>query len=276
MPMLVSIARCIDVVPGMTPHTVLHCGPALEWPDMCDPLRRSIRATVIAEAWAGADGDVSELIASGSVRLAPANTHDTVLPMATAIGPTAPVLVVDDDASSTRAFSAVNQGSGRAVVRRRFAGCDRATDHHMTPSRRSSPRLWSCPAPSTCSRWQRRACRWATRCMRSQATTNLLWRTLLPHLLGVESGRRIEAARFLSGNHLFFLNVAMARAKAVLMSAYDVPGSSIVVGMSRNGTTFGIRLAGTGEKEFLTRAQGGQRALPPRVQRGDGRVGYRR
>ena len=52
---------------------------------MCDPLRRSIRATVIAEAWAGADGDVSELIASGSVRLAPANTHDTVLPMATAI-----------------------------------------------------------------------------------------------------------------------------------------------------------------------------------------------
>lgn len=255
-PMLVSIARCIDVVPGMTPHTVLHCGPALEWPDMCDPLRRSIRATVIAEAWAGADGDVSELIASGSVRLAPANTHDTVLPMATAIGPTAPVLVVDDDASSTRAFSAVNQGSGRAP----WFGVDSpdAIERLTTIRDAVAPVLAAAlelSGPIDVFALAAQGLQMGDEMhMRSQATTNLLWRTLLPHLLGVESGRRIEAARFLSGNHLFFLNVAMAGAKAVLMSAYDVPGSSIVVGMSRNGTTFGIRLAGTGEKEFLAPA----------------------
>ena len=43
--------------------------------------------------------------------------------------------------------------------------------------------------------------------MRSQATTNLLLRTLLPYLVGLQDPRAAEVARFLSANHLFFLNI---------------------------------------------------------------------
>jgi len=255
-PMLVGVGRCSDVVPGLSPRTVLHCGPALEWPDMCDPLRRSIGAAVVAEGWAGDVRDVPRLVARGDVRLAPANAHDTVLPMATAIGPTAPVLVVDNDAAGTRAFSAVNQGPGRAP----WLGVDapEAVERLATIRDVVAPvlaqALASCGPVDVFSLVAQGLQMGDEVHVRSQATTNLLWRHLLPHLVGIQSPQLVAAARFLSGNHLFFLNIAMAAAKAVLMSAYDVAGSSVVVGMSRNGTTFGIRLAGTGSAEFLAPA----------------------
>jgi hypothetical protein len=262
-PLLVGIARCIDVVPGMTPRTVLHCGPAADWPDMCDPLRRSISATVVAEGWSGAVGEASELVAGGSVRLAPANAHDVVLPMATAIGPTAPVLVVDNEAAGTRAFSAINQGPGRAPwfgVNSPEA-IERLTTIRDVVAPVLAQALESSGPIDVFAHAAQGLQMGDEMHMRSQATTNLLWRTLLPYLVQVDSPRRVEAARFLSGNHLFFLNVAMAAAKAMLMSAYDVPGSSIVVGMSRNGTTFGIRLAGIRGEEFLATAPHVDRAL---------------
>jgi len=57
----------------------------------------------------------------------------------------------------------------------------------------------------------------------------------------------VELGRFLSGNHLFFLNLAMAAARSLIAWARDVDGASIVVGMARNGTTFGVRLPGSDE-----------------------------
>jgi len=54
-------------------------------------------------------------------------------------------------------------------------------------------------------------------------------------------------AQYLSANHLFFLNLAMAGAKATAMWAEQVEGSSIVTMMCRNGTSYGIRLAGSDE-----------------------------
>ena len=81
--------------------------------------------------------------------------------------------------------------------------------------------------------------------MRTQAATNLLTRTWLPHIAALPDPVRVPFASYLAGNHLFFLNLAMAAAKSLQLHAQQVPGSSIVTTMSRNGTTFGIKLAGT-------------------------------
>src|SRR5690606_4508824 len=53
-----------------------------------------------------------------------------------------------------------------------------------------------------------------------------------------------------SENYLFFLNVAIAAAKATTDWAAQVPDATIVTGMARNGTTFGIRLGATGDRWF--------------------------
>ena len=73
--------------------------------------------------------------------------------------------------------------------------------------------------------------------MRSQATGNLLMRDLLSAFaaLGGEA-----SARFIAGNHHFFLNLTMAACKCASLAASGVDGSSVVTLMSRNGTDVGI------------------------------------
>jgi hypothetical protein len=56
--------------------------------------------------------------------------------------------------------------------------------------------------------------------------------------------------RFVNGNDHFFLNPGMAASKVSADAARDVPGSSLVVAMARNGTDFGIQVSGTGDRWF--------------------------
>src|SRR5687767_15137471 len=51
-PVLVGVGSARERVPEMGERTILHPGPPLQWEEFCDPLRRSVRAGVIAEGWA--------------------------------------------------------------------------------------------------------------------------------------------------------------------------------------------------------------------------------
>jgi len=110
-----TVATAADVLPDVGRRTLLHCGPAIEWPDVSDPLRRSMRAATVAEGWAADVTEADTLLQTGGVQLEPANQHGTVVPMATALGPSMPVLVVDNQDGGTRAFSAINQGPGEVA-----------------------------------------------------------------------------------------------------------------------------------------------------------------
>jgi hypothetical protein len=94
--------------------------------------------------------------------------------------------------------------------------------------------------------------------MRSQATGNLLLRTLAPGLAAVGGEC---AARFIASNHHFFLNLTMAAAKCASLAASGVPGSSVVTLMSRNGVDVGIQLAGLPGRWLLGEAAPVQDAL---------------
>lgn len=59
---------------------------------------------------------------------------------------------------------------------------------------------------------------------------------------------------WLLDNPQHFLNYAMASAKLALDRARDIPGSSIVTAISRNGSVCGVRLAGTGSQWFTAPA----------------------
>jgi hypothetical protein len=55
---------------------------------------------------------------------------------------------------------------------------------------------------------------------------------------------------FIAGNDQFFLNVAMAMGKSILDPARGIERASVVTAMARNGTDFGIRVAGCGDEWF--------------------------
>jgi hypothetical protein len=246
-PLAVAVLPAADVIPGLDGRTLLHCGPPVDYGAAVDPLRRSMRAAVVAEGWAGSVADADRLLASGEIGLAPANRHDTVVPMVTAIGPSQPVWVVENAAGGNRAFAPVNQGPGdtawfgrdtpAAVERLRFLASvagpllgDAVRDHGPLDVLGIAAQGLQMGDDVH---------------IRVQASTNLLLRDLLPHLAALDDPRRVALAEFLAGNHLVFLTVAMAAARALTGWAMDVPDSSIVTTMTRNGAEFGVGLAGS-------------------------------
>ena len=92
---------------------------------------------------------------------------------------------------------------------------------------------------------------------RNRAGTLMLLRDLGPALVssGADAADVAEVLRFVGGNDHFFLNLAMPACKLALDAARDVPGSTMVVAMSRNGTDFGIQVSGTGDEWFTGPAQ---------------------
>jgi hypothetical protein len=245
-PLLVGVSTVAETVPDVDGKVLLHPGPPLDWADFCGPLRRSARAAAVAQGWASSLEEAEALIGRGEVRVEPANHHATVVPMATVIGPLDPVFVVENGSGGNRSYAPLNQGPGevpwfgvdtpeaiRKLIWLREVGGPALAE----ALGRSGPiDLFSLVAQGLQMGDDVH--------IRSQATTNLFLRALLPYLVAGGHPGRLELARFLSSNHLFFLNLAMAAAKATVDWAAQVEEASVVVGMARNGTTFGIRLGG--------------------------------
>src|SRR6266581_2012697 len=92
---------------------------------------------------------------------------------------------------------------------------------------------------------------------RNRAASALLIKALAPAIaaLDVPAAARARMLTFAGGNEHFFLNVSMAACKAALDAAHGVPHSTLVTAMARNGTDFGIRVSGLGDRWFTGPAQ---------------------
>ena len=249
VPLLVDVAPAGRLITGLPDRTLLHCGPEIAWAQVCDPLRRSMRAATVAEGWAATVEEADGILADGSVRLEPAYRYDTVMPMASAIGRSAPVFAVDNRDGGTRAFAPVNQGPGETAW---FGRETPAAIARLALLRDvGGPMLrdiLDSTGPIDIFALAAQGVQIGDDVhMRTQGTTSLMIRQLLPQIATLPDEGRLEFAQFLSGNHLFFLNLAMAGAKASALWAEQVEGSSIVTMMCRNGTTYGIRTAGSSE-----------------------------
>src|SRR5207302_583810 len=87
---------------------------------------------------------------------------------------------------------------------------------------------------------------------RNVAASALLCRALVPHLVRAarEGAVLARVTEFVGANDQFFLNLAMAAGKAMADPILGVSGSTLVATMARNGTEFGIRVAGLGDRWF--------------------------
>ncbi len=249
LPLLTGVITVAEAAPDLPEATLLHCGPAIGYADAADPLRRSMQAAAVAEGWAAHPEQADSLLGRGKIGLRPANTYRVVVPMATALGPGAPLYVLDNEAGGTTGYAPVSQGPGEVA----WFGC--ATEASIARLvflrevaapviRRIVPRT----GPLDVLALAAQAVAMGDDVhVRTQAATNLLIREWLPHLAELGGPETAAFARFLAANHLFFLTLAMGAARSLTEWAAQVPESSIVTTMARNGTTFGIRLAGSGQ-----------------------------
>jgi Protein of unknown function (DUF1116) len=87
---------------------------------------------------------------------------------------------------------------------------------------------------------------------RNRAGTLMFLREILPALIASDrpASDIAEVAGFVAGNDHFFLNLVMPAGKLVGDAAAGIAGSTVVTAMCRNGTDFGIRVSGTGDRWF--------------------------
>jgi hypothetical protein len=253
-PELAGLARAIDVVPGMTPDTILHAGPPITWDRMCGPMRGAVLGGLIYERKAATPDEAERLAASGTIAYSPCHEHRAVGPMAGIVTPSMPVFIVRNAAFGNGAYCTMNEGLGKVLRYGAFGDAVierlRWMDAVLFPALRTAVER---TGPIDLRSLIAQALHMGDEVHnRNRAATSLFHRAIAPAIVeGCDD--RDTAARvlgFIDGNDHFFLNLSMPAAKATLDPARGIPGSSIVVAMTRNGTDFGVQLAGTEEEWF--------------------------
>jgi hypothetical protein len=246
-PVLTDVRRAGELIPELdAERVILHAGPPLGWERMCGPLRGAICGAIVFEGWAPDLAAAEELAAAGSVRFAPNHHFGAVGPMTGITTRSMPLLVVENRAFGNRTFCTINEGLGKVM---RFGGNDAEVLARLAwlrdefgPLLGEALRAFPVPLNPLIARGLSMGDEMH---QRNVACTSLLLRALAPRL-----ARSVKALEFIGANDQFFLNVAMAMAKSILDPARGIEGSTIVTAMARNGTDFGIRVAGRGDEWF--------------------------
>jgi hypothetical protein len=252
-PVLVDCLPARDAL-GLPADTVLHAGPPLSWNRACATMQSAILCAVRYEGWAADDEAARGLITRGDIRLAPCHHLGAVGPMTGMVTASMPIFVVANRRHGNRACAAVNEGLGkvlrfgandeRVIARLRFIADEVGPLLGAAIRRSGGIDLRAIIAQALAMGDELH--------QRNVAASCLLVRTLLPHLAHVGAGDAALArvAEFLAGNDQFFLNLAMAAAKACADPCLGIEGSTMVATMARNGTDFGIRVAALGDRWF--------------------------
>ncbi|MCB0137391.1 MAG: DUF1116 domain-containing protein [Caldilineaceae bacterium] len=107
-PILRTVARAGDVIPGMGERTLLHAGPPITWERASGPMRGAIVGACIFEGWAADAAAAEALVTAGEVTLEPCHHHGAVGPMAGVTSPSMMVYVVENVTHGNKAFSNLN------------------------------------------------------------------------------------------------------------------------------------------------------------------------
>ena len=258
-PVLVDVRPAIDVVPGLTRDTVLHAGPPIAWELMSGPLRGAVAGALVYEGIASTKEDAERLAASGAIRFDPCHHHQAVGPMAGVLTASMPVFVVENRAAGNRAYSTLNEGLGKVLRYGAYAPevLDRLRWFRdgLGPALGEAIReIGGIDVRALIGQ----AVQMGDECHnRNRAASALVIQALAPALAGQDlpAAERHRILAFAGGNEHFFLNVSMAACKAALDAAHGVPHSTLVTTMARNGTDFGIRVSGLGDRWFTGPAQ---------------------
>ena len=262
--MLSAQATLVDVRPaaevlGLERGHFLHAGPPVDWARASGPMRGALVGAVLFEGLAESPDEAERMLKSGGgVGWEPCHQHGAVGPMAGVVSPSMWMFELRDEAHDSTSWCSLNEGLGK-VLRYGAYGPDVIERLHWM-SNVLGPLLQS--AVRAGDPIDIRAIIAQMIQMgdeghnRNRAGTLMFLREVLPAMIdsGYPSRDVADAVRFVSGNDHFFLNLGMPACKLQTSAAADIPGSSVVSVMARNGTDFGIQVSGTGDRWFTAPA----------------------
>ena len=253
-PMLIDVDLARNHIPVLRDRVLLHAGPPISWEQTCGPMQGAAIGAVLFEGWAASVAAARKLLDSGAIAFESTHDHATVGPMAGVVSPSMPVWVVENASAGNRAYCTFNEGLGKAL---RFgANSTEVIKRLQWMAAVLAPALKATLTklgPLELKPMMAQALQMGDELHnRNAAASSLLLKKLVPAALRCkfDQTKMADAMTAIANNDHFFLNLSMAACKAMLDSAHNVPNSSMVTAMSRNGVRFGIRLSGTGARWF--------------------------
>jgi hypothetical protein len=253
-PVLVGMGKALAVIPGMRENLLLHAGPPITWERASGPMRGAITGALIFEEKAKDEAQAQALVESGEIELEPCHHHQAVGPMAGLISPSMSVYILENQTHGNKSFSNLNEGYGKVL--RYGAYSKEVLDRLRWMEEVMAPVLDK--AIKASGGIDIRALLAEALHMgdeghnRNKAGSLLFTKTLAPFIVKATDDTDVasDIIRALGDNALSVLNPVMAACKAMVDAAHGIEGSTIVSVMARNGTDFGIRVSGLGDRWF--------------------------
>ncbi len=253
-PVLVGMGKAIDVIPGMHENLLLHAGPPIDWDRASGPMKGAITGALIFEGRAKNMEEAEKLVKSGEIKLEPCHEHQAVGPMAGLTSPNMEVYIIENKTHGNLAFSNMNEGYGKVL---RYGAYDQEVmDRLKWMHEVMAPVLKE--AIDIVGGVDIKALLAEALHMgdeghnRNKAGSILFLKALAPGIAKAAPNSQVAAdiLKAIGDNALAVLNPVMAACKAMADAAHGVEGSTIVTVMARNGTDFGIRVSGLGDRWF--------------------------
>ncbi|MDO4377818.1 MAG: DUF1116 domain-containing protein [Erysipelotrichia bacterium] len=254
-PVLKGIKQAKYVVPGLKERLILHAGPPVEYKDMCGPMQGAVVGAMIYEGWAKDKADAEKQIANGEIEFDCNHHHSAVGPMTGIITSSMPVFEVVNETYGNYAYCTINEGIGE-VMRFGANGPKVISKLHW---------LEDVFAPALNEAIQKTGGVNLKNIMaqalamgdemhqRNVAASLIFYKTICSELTEVivDNPHGKEIVEFLvKKNDQFFLNLAMAASKSIMDKARNIPMSTVVTALSRNGVDFGLNVSSLGDEWF--------------------------
>lgn len=249
-PVLLDFRPASDVVPDMGENMILHAGPPVEWQERSTPQKGAIIAAALIEGWADSPEEAEQMAEDGEFELVPCHHHCTVGSMAGIISPSIPVWVVKNQTSGNFGFSTLESDLSFGGYSQRIIDEIRWQIEVMQPilskALRNSDGIAVNPVIA-------KGLHMGDDCHQrfegcTYIFTNAMFELMLKAGMGPEEIMRVFP--FLDAHRMLGLGICMAAAKSVADAAKNVPFSSLVTTMARNGTECGIRVSALGDEWF--------------------------
>lgn len=257
-PVLVGVAKARDVIPGRggdNDNLLTHAGPPIGWDRMSGPMRGAVVGALIFEGRATTYDEAEKLVLSGQIEFEPCHHYQSAGPMSGLISPSMSVYVLEDQTyNNYRTFSGLNEGYGKVL---RYGAYSeevisrlRWMDGVMAP-------VLDAAIKETGGIDIRALVAEALHMgdeghNRNKSGSLLFLKALAPGIAKVCKDTQVasEILKFIGDNALSVLNPVMAACKAMCDAGHNIEGSTVVSAMARNGTDFGIRISGLGDRWF--------------------------
>lgn len=270
-PVLVGVGKASDHVPGMRENLLLHAGPPLTWDRCSNAMKGAVIGGLLFEGLAKDKDEAVAMMEKGEIDFESCHDHDAAGPMAGIISSSMSVYIIEDQMSGKRYYSNLSDDlgdyEGSSI---RFGVYDKAAiDHLHWVEDNVAPLLNQAIETAGYIDFISIVCKsilMGEDCHTKMDSATLYFLAeLLPGLIRACNSEDVleKMTTMIYRDQLFALNPIMATCKTITMAGSNVPHSSIVTVMARNGTDFGIKVSGLGDRWFTGLAEIGRGFVIP-------------